>query len=138
MKRFLMLFYANFLWKVGSVLMAVGIWVVIRIAVVEEDQASRADPGPRASREFADVPIVLETTSVDPGRYELTPTVVNVVVEGQSSLLESTDENRIRVVADLTHPPDEEEFAIGLSVDVPEAFVFKSCDPQSVRVRRLE
>ncbi len=128
--------FSNFLWKLASLMMAVGLWVVIRLAVVEEDEASRADQGLWASREFTEVPIIVQTSATDTNRYVINPQTVRVKVEGQATLLESTDSGKIRVVADFTRQTSENEFAVTLDVEIPPEFELKHCEPQSIRVEK--
>lgn len=119
-----------------SLIMAIGIWVVIRIVVVEEDEAIRADQGLWASREFSDVPIIVQTSSTDTNRYVIEPQTVRVKMEGQATLLESADAGGIRVVADFTKQSGENEFAVTLDVEIPPEFELKHCEPQSIRVEK--
>jgi len=126
----------NLGWKTVSLLLSIGLWIVIRIAVVEEYEASQENRGPMAIRQIQDVPIIIQTSSTDTNRYVIEPQVVAVSVEGQSVLLETLDATRIRVVADLTQQAGEEAFAVALEVEVPDDFAFRSCQPQSIRVGR--
>ena len=119
-----------------SLMMAIGIWVVIRIAVVEEDEATRADQGLWASREFTDLPIIVQTSSTDTNRYVIEPQTVRVKMEGQATLLESADASGIRVFADFTKQSGENEFAVTLDVDIPPEFELRHCEPQSIRVEK--
>lgn len=128
--------FSNLTWKLASLMMAFGLWVVIRMAVVEENEASRADQGLLASREFTDVPIIVQTSSTDTNRYVIDPQTVRVKVEGQAKLLESVDASRIRVVADFTRQTGENEFAVTLAVEIPPEFELKHCEPQSIRVEK--
>ena len=126
----------NLGWKIVSLLLSIGLWIVIRIAVVEEYEASQVNRGPMAIRQIQNVPIIIQTSSTDTNRYVIEPQVVAVSVEGQSVLLETLDATRIRVVADLTQQAGEEAFAVALEVEVPDDFAFRSCQPQSIRVGR--
>ncbi|MDG1890629.1 MAG: hypothetical protein P8L18_04900 [Verrucomicrobiota bacterium] len=128
----------NMTWKVTSLCMALGLWILIRMAVVNEDAASRGDDGPLASREIQNVPIIVQTSSTDTNRYIMNPQTVRVSIRGQSSLLQTVDAGLIRVVADMTHQTGEEAFAVALDVHVPPEFEFQHCLPQSIRVEKAE
>lgn len=130
--------FSNLTWKMASLMMAIGLWVVIRVAVVEENEASRADQGLIASREFTEVPIIVQTSSTDTNRYVIEPQTVQVKLEGQAKLLESADASRIRVVADFTRQSGENEFAVTLAVEIPPEFELKYCEPQSIRVEKAD
>ena len=73
--------FSNLTWKMASLMMAIGLWVVIRVAVVEENEASRADQGLLASREFTEVPIIVQTSSTDTNRYVIEPQTVRIKVQ---------------------------------------------------------
>jgi hypothetical protein len=124
-------------WKLVSLLLSIGLWVVIRIAVVEAYEANQENRGPMASRQIQQVPIIIQTSSTDTNRYVIEPQVVSVSVQGQSVLLETLDAGRIRVVADLTQQSGEDAFAVALEVEVPDDFTFRDCQPQSIRVGRV-
>ena len=102
----------NLGWKTVSLLLSIGLWIVIRIAVVEEYEASQVNRGPMAIRQIQNVPIIIQTSSTDTNRYVIEPQVVAVSVEGQSVLLETLDATRIRVVADLTQQAGEEALSL--------------------------
>ena len=42
----------NLGWKIVSLLLSIGLWIVIRIAVVEEYEASQENRGPMAIRQI--------------------------------------------------------------------------------------
>lgn len=138
MKEFLKPFYTDLTWKMTSLLMSVALWVLIRMAVVEQDEASRSDGGLLASRQIQKVPIIVQTSATDTNKYLIQPQTVRVTIEGQSTLLETVDASRIQVVADMTRRSGENAFAVALDVTVPPEFKYKHCEPKSIRVERVD
>jgi YbbR domain-containing protein len=136
MKDYLNLLFSNLTWKIISLVMAIGLWGLIHLAVIQEDAASRADEGPLASREIQNVPIIVQTSSTDTNRYTISPQIVKVSIQGESTLLSTVDASRIRVVADMTQQTGEDAFAVALEVVVPPEFEFQRCVPQSIRVEK--
>ena len=66
----------NLGWKIVSLLLSIGLWIVIRIAVVEEYEASQVNRGPMAIRQIQNVPIIIQTSSTDTNRYVIEPHAV--------------------------------------------------------------
>lgn len=84
----------DFWLKLFSLAVAVLIWVTISIAIQQENAGN--------SRTFADLPVLVVSSTADVHEFKVQPGRVEVEVRGPPSVLSKLTEKDVRVTVDLT------------------------------------
>jgi YbbR domain-containing protein len=129
----------NFRWKMLSLLLAALAWVVIS-TTLNKDQILRQSPVITTSeRQFTSIPITLLTAASNTNQFKVTPSFVDIKVNGKKDELERLQLREVTAFVDLTGTPDEEQFRRNIQVRVPREFTVASgaIEPAFVFVERV-
>lgn len=132
--NFLRLVIRNLGWKITSVVIAAVLWAAVRWDMIEESSQQNMGAGPLATFAYQDVPIVFYKKASETNRILLEPSVVTVVVRGNSSIVEETSLSQIRAQVDLVALPMTNTFRAPLEVTVPEGLTVEFYEPRDVLV----
>lgn len=126
----------NFWWKLASFIVATLIWLTIHSTL---QNSSPVQPGPISTafqREFKNLTITVMTRASDRTDFVVVPSVVNVTLGGEPTVLKKISFRDIQVFVDLTEVQEAQGLPKQIHVHVPEGVSVLRVNPQNVRISR--
>ena len=120
------LFVEDFWWKLFSLGLAILIWLTVTFV-------SQKEPG-TAPRVFSDVPVTVVSSREDVHSFKVSPSTVEVTVQGKPDVLQSLQSEDIQAIVDLTGVATARELHESVEVAVPAGITFMRVAPEEVQV----
>jgi hypothetical protein len=95
----------NFRWKLGALLMAMFVWVIIQFAISKGFKPSDNSLGEGGVQIFPRQTVLVLTAPGDPRIFKITPAQVDVSVRSSAGVLNTLKESDIRVFVNLAGLP---------------------------------
>jgi hypothetical protein len=123
--RVLEILYNNWRMKLASIIIAGFIYYVVRFYLIPGDfRLSGLD-----QRQFRQVPIVAKIAANRPLIFNISPTFMDIVVQGEKSQLERLSVTDIELYADLMGVEIATDLTLSLRLSAPEGIQLMAPDP---------
>ena len=116
----------NFWWKLFSLALAVLIWLTVTFA-------SQKEAGTE-TRVFSNLPVSILASAEDVHNFKVSPSAVEVTVQGDPRTVQDLDGKDIRVSVDLTGVGPARDLHKPVQVSVPAGVTFRRVAPEQVQV----
>lgn len=125
----------DLLWKVISLVLAIGIWVTVhRILVGGQSPPTTDEAAVMTEREFDSVPVLVVARAADVHSYKVNPDVVSVTVSGSSKAVNALQANMIRATVDLTDIESARDLTRPVDVSMPPGVTLVEVNPTRVNI----
>jgi len=124
------------LWlKLFSFALAVLIWFTVNFATKSDvSPVPSLSLAPREQRTFRQLPVLVQCPADELRGFVITPKEVDVIVEGDVSLLQKLQEKEIHVVLDLTGIGSAKDLHKRVEVSTPAGVTRIRIEPEEVQV----
>jgi YbbR domain-containing protein len=128
------LIFKDFWLKLFSLALAVLIRLTVSLAIEKEVTPIPSLAFQNARRTFFALPVAVLSSAQDVRSFKVDPPEVEVMVEGDSQILERLQAKDIRVMVDLTGIEAATDLRKRIEVSTPAGVTHVRVDPQQVRV----
>lgn len=119
--------------KFFSLLLAALIWSTVHFGI---GQDPRTEDLPGNRRSYQNIPITVLTTASDLNRYQVSPTVVSLTLQGRPDMLEQLHPSELEVYVNLTENSPL-RMKRRIHVNVPPGLQVVLMQPQEVQVEPI-
>ncbi len=116
----------DFWWKVFSLVLAILVWLIVTFA---SQKVVPSEP-----RVFVNLPIRVLSSAEDVRHFQVSPSEVEVTVQGDARTLQNLQGKDIRAMVDLTGVAVAEDLRKPIEVSVPAGVTCLRVAPEEVRV----
>jgi YbbR domain-containing protein len=126
----------DFWLKLFSFVLAVLTWFTVRsMATQKEGLAMSTHPNaPVRQIQISNLPVVILSSAEDVRSFHVSPSAVEVTVQGDAKTLSTLQSKDIRVLVDLTGIGDAHDLRKRIEVSTPAGVTYVKVDPEEVQV----
>lgn len=123
------------LWKVISLVLAIGIWLTVHRILVGGQAASSGENLPVVTeREFDNLPVLVVARAADVHNYRVNPDTVSVTVSGSPEVISELQAESIRAAVDLTDIEKATDAMKQVDIAMPPGITLVAVNPPRVSV----
>jgi YbbR domain-containing protein len=131
---FRQLIFHDFWLKLFSLALAVLIWVTVSFAIRQQGSPVSTLGLPVKERSFFGLPVVVLSSAEDVRTFKVSPSEVEVTVQGEAKILDKLQGREIRVIVDLTGVTSRGDFFKRIEVATPPGVTHVRVVPPEVQV----
>jgi len=120
-------------WKLFSVLLAMGIWMVVH-KILGGTESAAALVGGEKQVTYDHLPVLVVSRAADVRLFRVVPNSVSATVSGTSVTLSGLQSNQIHAVVDLTGIESARDLSRPVDVSLPAGVRLVNLDPSKVNV----
>ena len=120
------LFLEDFWWKLFALVLAILVWLTVTFASQKEART--------APRVFANLPVAVLSGAEDVHNFKVSPSEVEVTVQGDARTLQNLQDKDIRAMVDLTGVAVAEDLHKPIEISVPAGVTCLRVVPKEVKV----
>jgi YbbR domain-containing protein len=124
-------FIKDWIWKLFSLFLAVGIWLTVHKIVEGPKNIPTATTGTPMT---CSIPVFIVASAADVHLFHVIPETVSVTVSGSPDVMAVLQANQIRATVDLTDIDSGKDLKRHVDVSVPSGITLVSVDPPRVGV----
>lgn len=120
------LFVEDFWWKLFSLVLALLVWFTVTFASEKDVRTDK--------RVFVNLPVTILSSAEDVRNFKVSPSEVQVTVQGHPETLQDLQARDIRPMVDLTGVAAAQDLRERVEVSVPAGVTFLRVVPEEVQV----
>jgi len=128
------LFFHDFWLKLFSLALAVLIWLTVAFAIKKEGSPVVALTVPLQEMAFSNLPVVVMSSAQDVRSIRVSPSQVEVTVQGEGKTLRGVQAKDIRVIVDLTDIEEAQGLKKRIEVSTPPGISLVRVFPSEVQI----
>ena len=125
-------FTKDFGWKLFSVFLAVAIWLTVY--KIREEPVIQTAPVAGNTLTYGNLPVQVVSSSSDVHDFHVTPSTVEVTVNGPAEVMAQLQANKVRAFVNVTGIESDLDLRRRVDISAPPGVTLVSVDPPEVTV----